>query len=160
MNRYHRQYRMAWAKPIKTWTLDNFKYIIWSDECYVHMGGSPGSVYVSRSPDEADLEECFVPYFKLSSVRVMVWACIMLGHKGPIKILDYPSGRGGGMNAERYQSQVLDNALLDFYTQVSLEEGWPFSSRTVPGPILAIQLKHGSKEMESRFFPTHLPHQI
>ena len=36
-------------------------------------------------------------------------------------VLDYPGGQGGGMNAERYQDQVLEAVLYDYYTE-RLEE--------------------------------------
>ena len=40
--------------------------------------------------------------FKQSSIRVMVWGCIMNGQKGPLVVLEYPGGKGGGMNSSRY----------------------------------------------------------
>lgn len=123
LKKEHKEKRMGWARPFKSWTMEEFRHIIFSDECYIHIGGSPGAVYVSRTPDEADLEECFAPRFETSPVKIMVWACVMLGCKGPIVVLDYPGGQGGGMNSERYQDQVLEGALLDFYTEKSLELG-------------------------------------
>ena len=53
----------------------------------------------------------------------MVWGCIMKGSKGPLVVLDYPGGRGGGMTADRYQEQVLDNTLYDYYLKMSEERG-------------------------------------
>jgi transposase len=50
----------------------------------------------------------------------MIWSCIGLGWKGPIVVLDYPGGKGGGMTAKRYQEQVLEAVLKDIY--VDLEE--------------------------------------
>jgi hypothetical protein len=46
----------------------------------------------------------------------------MKGRKGPLVVLEYPGGQGGGMNSARYQEQVLEGALKDFYHQVSKEE--------------------------------------
>ena len=45
----------------------------------------------------------------------------MYGRKGPLIVLEYPGGQGGGMTAARYQEQILDGVLLDFYKQVSQE---------------------------------------
>lgn len=55
----------------------------------------------------------------------MVWGCIMHGQKGPLIILDYPGGRGGGMSAVRYRDQVLElePAVHPFYEQVVSERG-------------------------------------
>ena len=47
----------------------------------------------------------------------MVWASIMHGSKGPMVVLDYLGGWGGGMNAERYQDQVLEAVLYDYYME-------------------------------------------
>jgi hypothetical protein len=43
----------------------------------------------------------------------------MRGRKGLLVVLEYPGGKGGGMNTAWYQEQVLDGVLRDFYTQVS-----------------------------------------
>ena len=53
-------------------------------------------------PDEEFDEDCLVPTFKQSLVCVMVWGCIMEGRKGPLVVLEYPGGKGGGMNTARY----------------------------------------------------------
>jgi len=78
-------------------------------------------VYVTQRPGEECLEECLVPIFKQSSICVMVWGCIMEGVKGPLVVLEYPGGRGGGMNSERYQKQVLEGVLIDFYKKMNQE---------------------------------------
>lgn len=123
LSRTNKKRRLEWARAKASWTVEEFKNIIFSDECYVHVGGSTGTIYVSRTPQEADLQECFMPHFDQSPVKVMVWACIMYDCKGPIVVLDYPGGRGGGMNSQRYQDQALTNGLLDFYTAKSIELG-------------------------------------
>ncbi|KAE9398640.1 hypothetical protein BT96DRAFT_749155, partial [Gymnopus androsaceus JB14] len=68
-------------------------------------------------------DDCLVPAFKQSSIRVMVWGCIMKGKKGPLVVLEYPGGKEGGMNAKRYQEQVLEGALRQFYTAMESERG-------------------------------------
>ncbi|KAJ7585332.1 hypothetical protein C8J56DRAFT_788619, partial [Mycena floridula] len=71
---------------------------------------------------EEMLEECLVPTFEQSSVHFRVWGCIMKGVKGPLLVLEYPRGKGGGMNSERYQKQVLDGKLLKFYADMNAEQ--------------------------------------
>jgi transposase len=53
----------------------------------------------------------------------MVWACIMTNRKGPLVVLEYPGGKGGGMNAQRYREQVLDPVVLSFVEQAMRERG-------------------------------------
>jgi len=119
----HRKARMAWAVQYKKMTRRDWQHVIWSDECYVYIGDNRGTVWVTRSAEEEYDENCLVPTFKQSSIRVMVWGCIMGGKKGPLVVLDYPGGRGGGMTAKRYQEQVLEGVLGDFYQQMCEERG-------------------------------------
>jgi hypothetical protein len=87
--------------------------VMWSDECYLQLGDKSGRVYITRTVDEEYIDECLVPTFKQSSVRVMVWGCIAHDWKGPLVVLEYPGGKGGGMTAERYRQQVLEGVLVD-----------------------------------------------
>jgi hypothetical protein len=45
------------------------------------------------------------------------------GWKGPLVVLKYPGGKGGGMNKKRYCEQVLlvDGATLGFYKEMAKE---------------------------------------
>ena len=53
----------------------------------------------------------------------MIWGCIMYRRKGPLVVLEYPEGKGGGMNIKRYCEQVLNSVLNNFYTEVKHEHG-------------------------------------
>ncbi|ESK93216.1 hypothetical protein Moror_14629 [Moniliophthora roreri MCA 2997] len=112
--------KLSWACQQKRtdWSLK-----VWSDEAYVCQDGAGGRVYVTHRADEELKEDCVVPTFKQSSIRVMVWACIMKDRKGPLIVLEYPGGRGGGMTAKRYQEQVLEGCLLHFYEEMKSERG-------------------------------------
>ena len=95
--------------------------IIWLDECYIHLNDQSGRVYVTRHANEEYDENCVIPTFKQSSVCVMFWGCIMKGRKGPLVVLEYTGGRGGGMTGQRYISQVLEAHLNSFYHQMKEE---------------------------------------
>lgn len=118
-----KQARLKWAKDYKDWGEEDWDRVLWSDEAYIVLGDNKGTVYVTRRPEEIYNEKCVVPKFKQSSLRVMIWACIMRGKKGPMVVLEYPGGRGGRMTADRYQEQVLDKVLHDFYQEMSEERG-------------------------------------
>ena len=96
-------------------------------------------------------EDCVVPKFKQSSLRVMIWACIMKGNKGPMVVLEYPGGLGGGMTADWYQEQVLEKVLFDYYCQMSEERDRMEPLCIVPNPHL-----HGLREMGSKH--SHICH--
>jgi transposase len=101
-----------------------FNRFIWSDECYFYPGNDGRHrVYVTRTPEERWDDDCLQQTSKQNAVRVMAWACIMHGVKGPLIFLEYPGGKGGGINAERYREQVLDPVLKDFFTQMKEKRG-------------------------------------
>ncbi|KAL1750965.1 hypothetical protein FB107DRAFT_175219, partial [Schizophyllum commune] len=103
---------------------DHFDDIMFTDESFVFVvDGDHGAIFITRRPDERFEEDCLIPTFKQSKIRCMVWGCIIEGRKGPLVILDYPGGRGGGMTAVRYIEQVLEGAWGSFYEEVRKERG-------------------------------------
>lgn len=118
LTKEHKIFRQKWAKKYEHWQTNLWEHVIWSDECYVYMGDNGGPVYVTRRPDKTLDDGCTIKSFKQSNIRVMVWACIAYNKKGPLLLLDYPGGRGGGMNSERYVEQVLSEPLLNFYNNL------------------------------------------
>ena len=123
LTRRHRYLRMSWAWLYKSLTSRQWRTIIWSDECYIYLSNDQGCIFVTHHADEVYLEECLVPTFKQLPVRVMVWVCIMDGRKGLLLVLEYPGGKGGGMNTKRYCEQVLGGVLEDFYVEMRKEHG-------------------------------------
>ncbi|KAL5521269.1 hypothetical protein ACEPAG_9192 [Sanghuangporus baumii] len=115
--------RLKWAKQRRHMSVEDLGYTVFSDECYICIGDKPGAVYVTRRPDEASQESCFVPVMCKSSVSIMVWACVMLGKKGPLVMLNLRGGKGGGLSAEKYQEWVLEAALLNFFIAMVDERG-------------------------------------
>ena len=92
-----------------------------SDECMVEVDDGKGQIHVTRRPGEELNENCVIPKMKQSNIMAMIWAAVMLGKKGLLVVLEYPGGKGGGMNTEQYILQVLDGHLKNFYDQVELE---------------------------------------
>jgi DDE superfamily endonuclease len=119
----HKKARLSWARMYRPFTRQEWSKVIWSDEAYIYLSDDRGRIFVTRRADEEFLDECLVPTFKQSPIRVMIWGCIMYGRKGPLVVLEYPGGKGGGMNTKRYCEQVLEGVLNDFYTEVKREHG-------------------------------------
>lgn len=117
----HKRLRLFWGKSYRLWKTVNWERIIFSDESYIHVGNKCGRIFTTRQKDERLLEECLVPSFKQSKIRIMVWGCISRDRKGPLVVLDYPGGKGGGMSSKCYQEQVLGGPFWDFYTQMKDE---------------------------------------
>jgi hypothetical protein len=109
---------MCWARMFRAYGTSFWRRKIWSDECYVYLGDSKRTVYITRRQDEEWLEECLVLNFQQSPVHIMVWGCIGLGWKGPLVVLEYPGGRGGGMTVKRYREQVLEPVLKELHSNL------------------------------------------
>jgi len=79
---------------------------------------------MQRSDEEYD-ENCLVLNFKQSPVWVMVWACVMRGIKGPLVVLEYPGGKGGGMRTQittfLKSSKLTSNPFTAVWRKNSLE---------------------------------------
>ncbi|GLB45817.1 putative DDE superfamily endonuclease [Lyophyllum shimeji] len=118
-----RKARMYWVKLYRPLGITGWALVSFSDECYIYLDDHRGRVWITRRPDEVLREDCLVPTFAQSTVRVMVWGCIILGEKGPLVVLDYPGGRGGGMNTQRYREQVLEGPLLEFHMRMKATRG-------------------------------------
>jgi len=123
LKKHHRHGRMCWARLYAPLTPAQWRKVIWSDECYIWLDDNRSRIFVTRRADEEYLDECVVQVFKQSPVRVMIWGCIMEGRKGPLVVLEYPGGKGGGMNTKRYREQVLDAALKPFYNKMTKARG-------------------------------------
>ena len=64
VNVVQRQKRVAWAKEHVTWTAEDWKKVIFSDETRTSEFGSDGVRYVRRRPGEDCLPECSTPTMK------------------------------------------------------------------------------------------------
>lgn len=115
--------RVYWARLYRLWKEQEWGQVIFSDESYIYLGDNCGRIFVTRRPGEELHEDCVVPSFSQSSTRVMVWGSIIRGQKGPLVVLEYPGGKGNGMNSARYQEQVLEGALLCFYNEMKALKG-------------------------------------
>jgi transposase len=102
---------------------------MYTDEASIEMGERPGHRKVTRLPGEEELPENIEPIFRSGRKSLMVWGAITHNKKGPlIRLETVPAvvdsqGRkkGGGINGERYVSQVLMGPLVDFIDEVEDE---------------------------------------
>ena len=124
MTEEQKEKRVEWTKKFEDWSSEDWAQVIWSDEVYVVLGDQKGSVFVTRNLQEEFHKDCVIPKFKQSNLQIMAWSCIMKGKKGPVVVLDYLGGQEGGMTAARYQEQVLEKVVHDFYQEASEERGW------------------------------------
>lgn len=123
LTRQHKEARKKWARKVLRMTPVDWSHVIWSDEAYILLDEKKGTTHVTRRVDEAAREDCLRSTSKKSGICIMVWVCIMHNKKGPLVVLEDSGGKGGGMNSERYQEQVLEAVLDKFYTDMQWIRG-------------------------------------
>src|SRR5690349_19495866 len=72
----HKKARLEWAKAHESWTSDEWRKVIWSDESKFNLLNSDGKEYYwTNRPDEIT-EESVSPTLKFGGGGIMVWSCI------------------------------------------------------------------------------------
>jgi len=94
--------RLEWAQEHATWSMQQWKNVLWSDESKFEIFGSHRKVYVRRGPHEKMLPECLTPTVKHGGGSVMVW-----GSFGNNMVGDFLQVVGK-MNQHHYLS-ILEN---------------------------------------------------
>jgi transposase len=102
---------LAFAKKHKSWTVDQWRRVIFSDECKIVRVGASGSRTVWRRAGEPAKPHHVQPTFKFGGGSIMVWACIT--SEGP----GYLCRIFNKMDASGYRSILQEHFLntLQYY---------------------------------------------
>ena len=68
--------RLDWARKHSTWTSDDWRHVIWSDESPFSIENSSGKEYVWERPNAAISDDNVKPTKKFGGGKIMVWSCI------------------------------------------------------------------------------------
>lgn len=104
--------RLRWALCYADWTEEDWKRVIWSDECSVEKSKDPRIVWVFRTPFEKWDKECIQTYEKGGEVKLMVWGCFWDPYRGTFVPLIVKL-----VNGFVYQD-LLENLLLPVLQKV------------------------------------------
>jgi hypothetical protein len=109
LTKKHAAQRLKWALEHRNWTREDWKKIIWSDECLVRLDSDPRQVWVFLRQNK---HEKYAPKnirgkVKYGGVSQMIWGCFMGDKLGPVVFIN------GMVNAEVYIN-VLADSLLPF----------------------------------------------
>jgi transposase len=115
----HKQARLKWAKEHLSWTLDDWRCAIFSDESTFELGIHTLTTYVKRKKGDALKPQYLLPTFKSGRTTVGVWGCIDYTFKGKLVILP-PNTH---MNSTIYCNTILNDNGYPMYQQVMEEYG-------------------------------------
>lgn len=116
--------RLQWAKDHLSWTIEDWKKILWSDESSFNMVGSDGKGYVRRPKNQRYIPKYTKATVKFGGGKVMVWGCFSWSGTGPlVHVKKNERSKKGGMDSIQYRDEILGNSMLP-HAQENLPEDW------------------------------------
>jgi len=106
LSKKHKERRLAFAQRHKSWTVDDWKRVVFSDETKINRYGSDGREYYWKKRGEPLRDHHVQPTVKHGGGSIMVWSCFTANGPG------YPCMVEGNMTAEDYR-RILQSDLLD-----------------------------------------------
>ena len=112
----HRRLRLAWANQHVNWRLREWRRVLFSDEkrfCVDHLDGR---IRIWRRRGEWFAEANVMHNNRWGGVSGMVWGAVGLNQRvGPVFFQNVGQGRGNGVNADRYITEVLQPHVVPFF---------------------------------------------
>lgn len=109
----HRQARLRFAQAHYDWEVEQWRRVMFSDECRMCLHGSDRRGRVYRRPGERFAQCCFAETVAYGGGSCMMWAGISM--EGKTELVFVPSGgRGGGLTADRYVSDILLEHVIPY----------------------------------------------
>lgn len=98
------QARLNWAKEHSSWTENDWKNVLWSDETKFNLFGSDGINYIRRRKNERYSTQCTKPTSR-SNASQMTWGCFSFYGIGRIALIN------GTVNAAAYKT-ILNEHMI------------------------------------------------
>jgi len=111
-----RQLRLDFALAHHEWTIEDWRRVIWTDECYIWLSGTLNRTWVTRRPSEVYHDDCLVPKFPQKN-SIMIWGGILGSKKTPLVLWD--RNNWGTITSQSYVDHVLIPALQPFWQHES-----------------------------------------
>ena len=110
----HRVARMKFALKYQYWTIEDWKWVLWSDETKILIWGSDGLQWVWKKHGEALNDQLITPTVKHGGGRIMVWGCMGWNGVGVLTEVE------GNMNAQQYVD-ILDAGVEESVEKLGLD---------------------------------------
>jgi hypothetical protein len=109
---------LAFAKKFKHYTVEDFKRILWTDECAFKLYIIKHQDWVWRKPHEEFHGDC-INRKKREGNGVMMWGAFRWGKIGPALFFELPKGKK--VNSIVYHDQVLSGPLKNFWEEAKVD---------------------------------------
>ncbi|KAI7951808.1 hypothetical protein MJO28_007492 [Puccinia striiformis f. sp. tritici] len=108
--------RLAFATSHLSWTIDDWRSVLWTDESSFELGKNTKAVSVWRKTDERYRPECLEPTFRSGRSSTMIWAGFFDKTKTPVVFM--PPGQ---RKAADFIKNVYDVGLKPFMNTIDEE---------------------------------------
>jgi len=107
--------RLKWAEERKDWTFDDFKKVIFTDECSLERGSGKRPVWIWCYKHQR-LSPGFVQtYDKGKNLSIMIWAGVWLGDRSNIAFLQYDNAAPKKGYSARSYEWILEDQIPQIY---------------------------------------------
>lgn len=113
LDQIKRDKRLRFALQHRHWTREDWRKVIWTDECYIWLGGSCRKIYVTRAVEEEWHDDCIAPKFAKKD-SIMIWGGI-LGSGGRKTIRIWEREDWGTITAHTYCNHILVPLIHPFW---------------------------------------------
>ncbi len=117
VSEHNRKIRLNWAREKRSWTIDNWKNVVWSDESRFTLYQNDEKIRVWHLQEEKYKVSCLVPTVKHGGGGIMMWGCFSWHGLGPLVRID------GRINSERYIEEILGYHVIPFLEEFEEEYG-------------------------------------
>jgi transposase len=107
LNKNQAKLRLAWAQAHRHWTVEDWRKVIWSDECAVKKDSDPRRLRVFRRQNKQEkyASKNIQGKSRDGYVSQMVWGCFLSNKLGPIAFID------GTVNKDVYIDVIRDQLM-------------------------------------------------
>jgi transposase len=105
----HAEKRLQWALEHRDWSIDQWKAIIWSDECTVERGAGKRQEWVFRTRLQRYDRDKIQAYHKGKDISIMVWAAFWGSGRSEILRVPFdPESQRGGASSHSYLGMLKE----------------------------------------------------
>ena len=110
LSRAHRQKRKEFALKHLYWTVDDWKWVIWSDEVKINRIGSDGIKWGWRRPGEQLRDHHVIKTVKFGGGHLLLWGCLTYYGIGFARMIE------GTLDSEMYIG--TNNGTFTIYRKI------------------------------------------